>query len=428
MVVKAAYKQTEVGEIPNDWCLEPLGNHFTFKNGLNKAKEFFGFGTPIINYMDVYKNSGIKPSNILGLVCVSNTEIESFGVRKGDVFFTRTSETVEEVGISSVLLEETEKTVFSGFILRARPKNEKLNLYFKKYCFSSNLVRKQITSKSTYTTRALTNGRVLSDVLLPFPSLENEQEGIAGALSDADELIESLEKLIEKKRQIKQGAMQELLTGKTRLPGFSGEWQLKSISEICGDEKNIVDGPFGSNLVSKDYKKDGVPVLQGLNITNDKFVWKDIRYISSEKAKELYRSNATVGDLLTVKIGSVGFTAIINNLENNNFAIIPANLLRIRIDSKLSDATFLYWLLVSNEGKKKLKDLAGNTAQPAIGLTGFRRINFNIPNDVNEQSAIAEILTDMDSELAELEIKLTKARQIKQGMMQELLTGRIRLV
>lgn len=213
------YKQTEVGVIPDDWLVTTIGDLFTFKNGLNKAKAYFGYGTPIINYMDVFKCQSLYKKNVLGTVTVSAEEIRAYRVKKGDVFFTRTSETVEEIGLAAVLEEDIEDGVFSGFVLRARPKAHdlKLDLKFKRFCFRSEIVRKQITSRSSYTTRALTNGRLLSRVILPCPSEIKEQEAIATTLSDMDTAIEALEQKLAKYRQIKQGMMQELLTGKTRL-------------------------------------------------------------------------------------------------------------------------------------------------------------------------------------------------------------------
>lgn len=215
--VKPGYQQTEVGLIPLDWALIKLGEQFIFKNGLNKSKEFFGYGKPIVNYMDVYQHSGLKTNDLRGRVDVSRQEIESFGVKRGDVFFTRTSETPDEIGISSVLLEDSPETVFSGFILRARPKNNSIINDFKKYCFSSNIIREQIISMCTYTTRALTNGRILSGISLPLPPTIAEQEAIATLLSDMDSEIATLEAKLGKARQLKQGMMQELLTGRIRL-------------------------------------------------------------------------------------------------------------------------------------------------------------------------------------------------------------------
>ena len=226
------YRQTEFGLLPDCWDLVPLGDLFVFKNGLNKAKRFFGTGSLIINYMDVFKRPGFTIDDISGRVNLSPEEIKSFEVRLGDVFFTRTSETVEEVGIASVMLDQPHETVFSGFLLRARPRDNRLSNSFKQYCFTPRVVRTQIVSNATYTTRALTNGQSLSAVRIAIPP-KPEQVAIAAVLSDTDKLIGSLETLIAKKRAIKRAAMQKLLTGKTRLPGFCGEWEIRTISRLA---------------------------------------------------------------------------------------------------------------------------------------------------------------------------------------------------
>lgn len=198
------------------WDQVRLGDLFNFKNGLNKAKEFFGYGTPIVNYMDVFRNSAIRSSDLEGRVSLTKYELKNFDVKKGDVFFTRTSETTEEIGLASVMLDQPADTVFSGFLLRARPRNAHLDDHFKAYCFGSAWVRQQIISKASYTTRALTNGRILSEVLLPLPPLP-EQAAIAAVLSDMDSDLAALEARYTKTRALKQAMMSELLTGKTRL-------------------------------------------------------------------------------------------------------------------------------------------------------------------------------------------------------------------
>ena len=412
MELKAGYKQTEMGVIPEDWKSEPLGKYFVFKNGLNKSKEFFGYGTPIVNYMDVYANAGIYASYLLGRVEVTRQELDSFGVKKGDVFFTRTSETVDEVGITSVLLDDSPNTVFSGFVLRARPKNDELDNNFKKYCFSSSLVRKQIISKSTYTTRALTNGRVLSDVFLPCPSTKTEQEAIAEALSDADALIGSLEQLIHKKRQIKQGAMQELLTGKKRLSGFSREWTIKQVSELG---EVITGGTPRTNITS--YWGEGYPWITPTDISAQRDMYLSERAITLDGLQTIRKLPDNT--VLITCIASIGKNAILKvagacNQQIN--ALIP---------NKQSCAEYLYYLFELN--KQLLISNAGITATLMISKNTFQDVRLKVP-EFEEQTAIATIINDMDDELDALATKLTKARQIKQGMTQELLTGRIRLV
>ena len=198
------------------WGSVNLGELFTFKNGLNKGKEFFGYGTPIVNYMDVFKDSMINCSRLKGRVSLTNQEISNFDVKKGDVLFTRTSETADEIGMASVIIDEPRQTVFSGFVLRGRPRDSRLCDEFKAFCFRAKYVREQIVSKASYTTRALTNGKILSAVVLSLPSVP-EQAAIASTLYDMDAEITTLESKLAKARQLKQGMMQELLTGRIRL-------------------------------------------------------------------------------------------------------------------------------------------------------------------------------------------------------------------
>ncbi len=418
MEVRPGYKQTEVGVIPEDWDAKKLGMYFIFKNGLNKGKEFFGYGTPIVNYMDVYAHAGIQASHLLGRVDVTRQELESFGVRKGDVFFTRTSETVEEVGIASVLLEDSPNTVFSGFVLRARPIDDALTVAFKKYCFSSCIVRNQIISKSTYTTRALTNGRILAGVLLPHPPTKAEQQAIAEALSDADALIESLEQLIAKKRQIKQGAMQELLTGKKRLPGFSGKWAVKRLDAVA----EIFSG--GTPSTNQPEFWDGVILwctptdIMALN--GSKYLSHTARTITEQGLKASAAALIPANSIIMTSRATIGECAInavpvATNQGFKNFVPFPE-----------TDGEFLYYLLQTK--KPDFIGLCSGSTFLEIGKTQLAIFEIELPKEKPEQTAIATILSDMDTELAALETKLAKARQIKQGMMQELLTGRIRLV
>lgn len=168
-----------------------VGELFEFKNGLNKGKDFFGKGTPIVNFTDVFKNACIYEDTLKGRVEVTTTEMERYSAKKGDVFFTRTSETPEEIGMTAVLLDDIPDCVFSGFVLRARPKTELLLPKYCGYCFSSREIRKEIVRTCTYTTRALTNGTTLSKLRIPVPPLE-EQQRIVDILDRFDKLCNDI--------------------------------------------------------------------------------------------------------------------------------------------------------------------------------------------------------------------------------------------
>ena len=168
-----------------------IGDLFEFKNGINKNKNSFGKGTPIINYTNVYKKNKLYFKDLSGLVEASEEELNRYSVKRGDVFFTRTSETIEEIGFASVLLEDIEKCVFSGFLLRARPITDLLLPEYCAYCFSTSSIRNAIIKKSTYTTRALTNGTSLSLIEIPLPPLEI-QKRIVEVLDNFEKICNDL--------------------------------------------------------------------------------------------------------------------------------------------------------------------------------------------------------------------------------------------
>jgi type I restriction enzyme S subunit len=421
-MIREGYQQTVIGLIPCDWEVVLLGNLFSFKNGLNKAKEFFGYGTPIVNYMDVFRNSVIYYSELEGRVSLSKQEIQAFEVRKGDVFFTRTSETPEEIGIASVIFDEPSQTVFSGFILRARPKNEILCNEFKAYCFGSNFIRKQIISKASYTTRALTNGRILSAVVLPVPPLP-EQKAIAEVLGDVDRLINACDKLIAKKRDIKQGAMQELLTGRSRLPGFSGEWEVKNLLETSTLKARI----GWQGLTTKEYLDQGEYFLiTGTDFENGKIKWSTCCFVDKVRYHQDKNIQIKTKDILITKDGTIGKIAYINFLPLET--TLNSGVFVIRPKNQEYEPLYFYYVLMSEIFNKFLTRLKAGSTISHLYQKDFINFNFPLPPTIEEQKAIAQILSDMDSEIEALEKKRDKYKLIKQGMMQELLTGKTRLL
>lgn len=170
-----------------------------------------------------------------------------------------------------------------------------------------------------------------------------------------------------------------------------------SLSDVAAPVPNaIVDGPFGSNLKLEDYVDDGIPVLQGKNITGDEFAWKEVRYISERKANELKRSTVRPGDILLVKIGSIGYSAIIEELSGFPFAIIPANLAKITPNSDLIHTKFLHYWLTSPDAKAALLARASKTAQPALSLTKIKELPVPLP-PLAEQRRIAAILDNANA-------------------------------
>ena len=419
--VPVGYKRTEFGLLPNAWYAVLLGDLFVFKNGLNKAKQFFGSGTPIVNYMDVFERPGIRMNDLSGRVNLSPEEIKNFEVRLGDVFFTRTSETVEEIGVASVMLDEPCDTVFSGFVLRARPRNDRLDDRYKQYCFGPRVVRSQIISNATYTTRALTNGRSLSAVWIAVPP-KPEQRAIAEALSDVDGLLAALETLIAKKRAIKQAAMQQLLTGKSRLPGFQGEW-----TELNMARDSMLKARIGwQGLTTAEYLTSGdYYLVTGTDFVRGRVDWTSCFFVDHSRFIQDTNIQLAPYDVLLTKDGTIGKAGFIDSLPRP--ATLNSGIFVIRPKTDAYVPKYMYYVLTSRIFDDFLARLQAGSTISHLYQKDFVGFTFKAPQ-VNEQRAIAAVLSDMDAEIATLERRRDKTRAVKQGMMQQLLTGRVRLV
>jgi len=257
---------------------------------------------------------------------------------------------------------------------------------------------------------------------LALPQLA-EQQAIAEVLSDADALIEALEQLLAKKRQIKQGAMQELLIGQKRLPGFAGEWEVRSMQAL---------GQTYGGLTGKcktDFGQGNARYIPFMNVMSGTVIdpaWLELVNVASGESQ----NSAQMGDLFfngsSETPEEVGFCSVlmheIGNLYLNSFCFG----FRLHPGAKANGLFLAYWFR-SRNGRKAMAILAQGATRYNIAKSAFLKLEISLPSE-QEQTAIATVLSDMDAELAALEVKLAKARSLKQGMMQELLTGRIRLV
>ena len=271
----------------------------------------------------------------------------------------------------------------------------------------------------------LVNKTQFSETKVALPPL-SEQEAIAEALSDADALIESLDQLIAKKRQIKQGAMQELLTGKRRLPGFSGDWEDRSLFELAGGRKELFDD--GDWIESEHITEDGISLIQTGNIGVGSFIEKgEKKYISEESFGSLRCKEIKQGDLLICRLAEPAGRACVLPELGESKTITSVDVTIFRPPLSVANRVFLANVFSTAYWFNEVSDRSGGTTHKRISRGSLGGIRVTIPQ-LDEQTAIATILSDMDTELAALESRLAKARQIKQGMMQELLTGRIRLL
>ena len=230
-----------------EWEEKKVGELLEFKNGLNKGKEYFGSGSSIVNFKDVFNNRSLNTNNLTGKVNVNSKELKNYSVEKGDVFFTRTSEVIGEIGYPSVILNDPENTVFSGFVLRGRPKSgiDLINNNFKRYVFFTNSFRKEMITKSSMTTRALTSGSAINKMKVIYPVSAKEQRKIGDFFSKLDRQIELEEQKLELLQQQKKGYMQKIFSQELRFKDENSEdyphWESSKIEKYLKERNERSD-------------------------------------------------------------------------------------------------------------------------------------------------------------------------------------------
>jgi type I restriction enzyme S subunit len=402
MEVKPGYKQTEVGVIPEEWDVKAFRELFAFRNGVNADKDSYGSGVRFINVLEPITYSHLHGPEIPGRVTLPEAVAASYAVRRGDVLFNRTSETESELGLAATYLG-SERVVFGGFVIRGRPTDESFNPVYSGYALRAPAIRSQIIPMGQGAIRTNIGQQNLGQVVAPVPP-PPEQCAIAEALSDVDGLLGGLDRLIAKKRDLKQAAMQQLLTGQTRLPGFLGEWEVKRLGEL------------GEHV-------DGVPTTGGdlgyLEIGDVNVETKSYDVSQKEKLSVRGAVKVPAGTLLISTVrptrGAIVITKSALYVSSAFCRVRPVNGLLFHLACQ---PKFLSYL-----GENSI----GGTYPTCRDETifGYESV---LPSDPAEQIAIAEVLTEMDAELAALEQRREKTRALKQAMMQELLTGKTRLV
>jgi len=407
--VPLGYKQTEIGVIPADWDVSTVGAEFTVQLGkmLDAAKNV-GEPKPYLG------NRAVQWGRIdienLPTVRMSSSDIQRFRLLEGDLLVCEGG----EIGRAAIWDGEIAECYYQKALHRLRHTRG----------YDANLMQSflQFWAATGYLSNYVTQTSIahlpkdkLQSVPLPRPR-PTEQRAIAEALSNVDGLLGAFEVLIAKKRAIKQAAMQQLLTGKTRLPSFSGEWEMKRL----GDMAEIHSGATPSTQIPENWDGD-IPWCTPTDITGTpgKYLTSTERRITRQglascaanllpRGTILLCSRATVGELkiaITPICTNQGFKSLVCKRGTSN--------------------EFLYYLLLTL--KPALIERSSGSTFLEIGKRDVASLQGLFPTE-GEQTAIATVLSDMDGEIAALEARRDKTRAIKQGMMQQLLTGRVRLV
>ncbi len=422
MEVKRGYKQTEVGVIPEDWeCVESGAMATYFGGNAFKSEVAASDGVRWLKITNVGKQRA-QWTDVSYLPHSYATAFKDYMLQEGDVVMALTRPILDnelkiakltELDVPSLLNQRVAKV-----IARSRA-----DLNFIYYVLQTRHFVDSMNESMAGTDPPNIGSRALGRIPIAAPPTIDEQRAIAGALSDVDALIGALDSALAKKRDIKQAAMQQLLTGQKRLPGFRGEWKVKRLGEI---------GDITGSGVDKKSRPDETPVrlVNYLDVYRRDFIYSDdLNHWVTAPPHQARRCAVQKGDVFFTPSSEtrddIGFSAVA--MEDIPDAAYSYHVVRLRLkqDWDLRFRTYAFKTRAFLDQAETLCD--GSGTRYVISQGKFRSMTVKVP-PLPEQTAIAEVLSDMDAELAALEQRRDKTRALKQGMMQELLTGRIRLV
>ena len=403
----------------DSWEQRKVGDYYEFKNGLNKGKEYFGEGTPIVNFTDVFHNRGISPKMLSGRVRLEPFEIKNFEVGKGDIFFTRTSETIEEIGYPSVMLGEPKNTVFSGFVLRGRCflNVDPLNDLFKKYLFFTDTFRTEMVRKSSMTTRALTSGTAIRNMKFLHPSSKEEQHRIGEFLTNLDNLITLHQRKLESLKKMKKALLEKMFPRdgenmpSIRFKGFTDSWEQRKLGDVVQTRRGLTYSPG-------DIAENGIRVLRSSNINEDTFEYgtDDVFVNPSAVNIEPVKQNDI---LITSANGSsklVGKHALIKEIPDNS-AVHGGFMLLGRaqnyefINASMSSHWYTKFISVFVSG--------GNGAIGNLSKKDLDEQVFQVPGN-SEQVKVGLFFNNLDNLITLHQRKLEKLKNIKKAMLEKM--------
>ena len=405
------YKQTEVGLIPNDWEVKNIGQEIDLLTGFPfPSSGYSESGVRLLRCSNIKRGVTDWSEGIVQYWSKITPDLKPYVLNEGDIVIAMDGSLV---GKSFARLTNSD---LPAILLQrvARIRSTKIEMgYLKEFVCSEYFTKYCDTVKTSSAIPHISPGDIRG-FAIPIPPTKAEQTAIATALSDADALISNLEKLIAKKRNIKQGAMQKLLQPKEG-------WEVKSFKDLCWFQE-------GPGLRNWQFTKRGMKVINVTNLENGVLnLDRTDRHISLEEFHKMYEHfEIDENDIVVASSGnSYGKVAIVRKQDLP--LLMNTSVIRFK-PLKGLDFNFLWTFLKSDNFKKQIDLLITGGAQPNFGPAHLNKIFITIPATLEEQTRIATILSDMDAEITALEAKLEKYKKVKLGMMQNLLTGKIRLI
>lgn len=387
--------------------------------GINAAAVPLAPGTPTyLRITDIDDSGRFAPDPKVG---VAHPNANSYRIKSGELVFARTG---ASVGKSYLYNPQDGELIYAGFLINVAPDPALLNPKFLSLVVQTKEYWDWIARTSVRSGQPGVNGREFASLPVPVVHIST-QDAIAEAMTDVDDMISALERLIAKKQDMKQGIMQQLLTGQTRLPGFTEPWREHSIYELANEQRRLFND--GDWIESEHITTAGSRLLQTGNIGVGRLLDRGAkRYVSDESFAALNCKEVIPGDILICRLAEpAGRACLVTDIGEKRM-LTSVDVSIYKPDPALVDRRFLVAIFSTPDWFAEVNERCGGTTRTRIARSALGRIHISLPS-LAEQKQIADTLTDTDDELDVLESRLSKARAIKNGMIQELLSGRTRL-
>lgn len=431
--ISEGYKMTEFGEIPSEWTIVALeetknkNDRYSFCGGPFgsdlTSKEYTSNGVQIIQLQNIVEGHFNDKYRVFTSEDKAN-KLKKCNIYPGEIVIAKMAEPVAR---ACILPEKAERYLMASDAIRLSPDISKYDTRYLMYSINASYFRRQAELNSTGTTRLRIGLNSLAKLKFIMPPFK-EQQKIADIISNVDQIIENTNQLAEKIKKLKKGLMQQLLTKgighkefkKTELGEIPAKWQITTLSGIC----DFITKGSTPTTYGYEWQESGIQFFKSDVVKDGRFVYGDYKFISGEAHKQMSRSKIVSGDILITITGNIGRVAIVpNEIKEAN---INQHIAKISVINNLANPLFVYYWL----NQKKIVDyyelIKTGLAYPQISLKQVRETIIPLPSK-EEQQKIVEILLSVDEQIKSYEQEKEKYIELKKGLMQQLLTGKLRV-
>jgi len=430
MSSKPGYKITEIGEIPEDWEVMELRSVVKdHKAGIYKPRKIYGSGYNIVGVSDLYYHDSIK-GQTFRLVRLTEEEKNEFSLKEGDIIYGESSLVKDGIGKALVVTKAGEGTVFAWHTRRLTLDRSKVAPLFIHHVLNSRLIRRSIINRSTQTALTGVTVKDYFDTLIPLPLLP-EQQKIASILSSVDEAIQKTDEIIQKAQELKKGLMQQLLTKgightkfkQTEIGEVPEEWPVFHLEKVVKFIKSGISREFSSYDI-------GYPVIRSTNIQNNRLDLTDVKYWHLKDPQKANLKNYIIedGDILVNFINSINQIGkcCIFRIQDRDF-IYTTNIFRVKLDQDILLHSYFHFFAQTSIYQNQIYRMIKPAVQQAsITHRDFQKIEIPTP-PIWEQQKIVSVLAEVDNKIEKEKQRKEQLEKLKKGLMQDLLTGRVRV-